>query len=356
MPPLNGRVGAPAPRAPSCPTARRGRRTDARVSTSSARRHSSRSRVTRRCSPPLARLRAMDVPVRCTLYGAGRCRTSSNGRGRCSSCDDAVRVRRIRPAEPRCTMRIGSGRFAAIVLASRTAGEKMMEGVPSALLEAMALRRAGRGNRFGQRRRVARRSGCGSLVPPDDPGRAGRGALRRLSRSGRGRARARTRLRSRFARGTTCARRCASSRPRSNERIETVNIAVIGLGYIGLPTAALLARGGHRVYGYDANPQLRRSLQRGEVATTRCRCSEAVIEALASGRLHVVDGVPSVQARTFCAFRRRLTRASRTFATSKPPPRPSRRWPSAGLDPGAGIDRSAGRDRAHFRTRAERRR
>ena len=90
-----------------------------------------------------------------------------------------------------------------------------------------------------------------------------------------------------------------------------MNIAVIGLGYIGLPTAALLAGRGHRVYGYDVNSRLRRSLQRGHVA-----CDESAgqggraREALASGRLHVVDGIPSVR-RTSCAFPRRRTTASR---------------------------------------------
>lgn len=79
-----------------------------------------------------------------------------------------------------------------------------------------------------------------------------------------------------------------------------MNIAVIGLGYIGLPTASLLARRGHRVYGYDVNARLRRSLQRGHVSATEGPVKEAAQEALASGRLHVVDGIPSVQAYILC--------------------------------------------------------
>ena len=43
---------------------------------------------------------------------------------------------------------------------------------------------------------------------------------------------------------------------------------VVGLGYIGLPTAATLARAGHRVIGVDTNP--------------------AVVETINAGRVHIV--------------------------------------------------------------------
>jgi len=79
-----------------------------------------------------------------------------------------------------------------------------------------------------------------------------------------------------------------------------MNIAVIGLGYIGLPTAALFTRSGHRVYGYDVDAKLRRNLQRGEVTTAEGPVREAALEALASGRLTIVDDVPSAQAYILC--------------------------------------------------------
>ncbi len=79
-----------------------------------------------------------------------------------------------------------------------------------------------------------------------------------------------------------------------------MNVAVIGLGYIGLPTAALFARGGHRVYGYDANPNLRHGLRRGEIATNESAVRLAVSEALTSGNLQVVDQVPGAQAFILC--------------------------------------------------------
>ncbi len=79
-----------------------------------------------------------------------------------------------------------------------------------------------------------------------------------------------------------------------------MNVAVIGLGYIGLPTAALLARGGHRVYGYDANPQLRDSLLRGEIATNESAVRNEVIEAISSGNLEIVDRIPAAGAFILC--------------------------------------------------------
>jgi UDP-N-acetyl-D-mannosaminuronic acid dehydrogenase len=79
-----------------------------------------------------------------------------------------------------------------------------------------------------------------------------------------------------------------------------LNIVVIGLGYIGLPTAALFARCGHRVYGYDVDAQLRHNLQRGEVPGTEAPVNEAVREALRDGRLHVVERIPNAQAYILC--------------------------------------------------------
>ncbi|HEY1883286.1 MAG TPA: nucleotide sugar dehydrogenase [Candidatus Cybelea sp.] len=79
-----------------------------------------------------------------------------------------------------------------------------------------------------------------------------------------------------------------------------MNIAIIGLGYIGLPTAALFAESGHRVYGYDVNAKLRHALQRGEVAAAEEPVRRAVVDALASGRFHAVDRIPSAQAYILC--------------------------------------------------------
>ncbi len=41
-------------------------------------------------------------------------------------------------------------------------------------------------------------------------------------------------------------------------------VCVIGLGYIGLPVAAMLASRDHEVFGYDINPRAVESIQRGQ--------------------------------------------------------------------------------------------
>lgn len=79
-----------------------------------------------------------------------------------------------------------------------------------------------------------------------------------------------------------------------------MNIAVVGLGYIGLPTAALFAQSGHRVYGYDTNAHLRRALQREEVPPMETPVRDAVAEALHAKRLIVVDRIPIAEAYLLC--------------------------------------------------------
>ena len=40
-------------------------------------------------------------------------------------------------------------------------------------------------------------------------------------------------------------------------------ICVVGLGYIGLPVASMLASRGHDVIGYDVNPRAVESINKG---------------------------------------------------------------------------------------------
>ena len=55
----------------------------------------------------------------------------------------------------------------------------------------------------------------------------------------------------------------------SNAKFRTSDVAVVGLGYIGLPTAAVIARSGYRVLGIDVNPH--------------------VVETIGSGRIHIEE-------------------------------------------------------------------
>jgi len=58
---------------------------------------------------------------------------------------------------------------------------------------------------------------------------------------------------------------------------------VIGLGYIGLPTAAVLARAGHRVIGVDVNPDVVSIVNQGRIHIVEPDLDQAVAETVASG-------------------------------------------------------------------------
>ena len=45
----------------------------------------------------------------------------------------------------------------------------------------------------------------------------------------------------------------------------TLDASVIGLGYIGLPTSAVMARAGYRVHGVDVSQHVVDTINRGEV-------------------------------------------------------------------------------------------
>ncbi|MCP5405845.1 MAG: nucleotide sugar dehydrogenase [Pseudomonadaceae bacterium] len=65
-----------------------------------------------------------------------------------------------------------------------------------------------------------------------------------------------------------------------------MNITLIGLGYMGLPMAAILARAGHKVHGVDINPAVVARVNKGECPFAEPGMSELVAEAHASGNLH----------------------------------------------------------------------
>jgi UDP-N-acetyl-D-mannosaminuronic acid dehydrogenase len=65
-------------------------------------------------------------------------------------------------------------------------------------------------------------------------------------------------------------------------------ISVIGLGYMGLPMAALLAKAGHTVVGVDINPATVASVNAGQCPFSEPGMAELVQTAHASGRLRAV--------------------------------------------------------------------
>ena len=79
-----------------------------------------------------------------------------------------------------------------------------------------------------------------------------------------------------------------------------VKVTVLGLGYIGLPTAAMLALGGHTVSGFDVSPRVRAGLRRGadHVADPEVRALAA--DAIATGRFTVSDSIEAADAFIIC--------------------------------------------------------
>lgn len=64
-----------------------------------------------------------------------------------------------------------------------------------------------------------------------------------------------------------------------------MNIAVVGLGHIGLPLAAQYASKGHRVYGCDINPRVVEMVNGGEAYDDEPGLQERVANAVRSGNL-----------------------------------------------------------------------
>jgi UDP-N-acetyl-D-mannosaminuronic acid dehydrogenase len=76
--------------------------------------------------------------------------------------------------------------------------------------------------------------------------------------------------------------------------IETV--AVIGLGYIGLPTAAILATNGLSVVGVDVNQETVDAVNRGEVPFVEPDLAVHVAGAVSQGHLKATTDTPAAQA------------------------------------------------------------
>ena len=62
-------------------------------------------------------------------------------------------------------------------------------------------------------------------------------------------------------------------------------VVMIGLGYIGLPTAALIAQGGVQVHGVDINPSVVETINAGKIHIVEPSLDLAVAEAVKKGFL-----------------------------------------------------------------------
>ena len=77
-------------------------------------------------------------------------------------------------------------------------------------------------------------------------------------------------------------------------------VCVHGLGYIGLPTAAMLANYDHDVYGYDADREVTEQLRGGNVHLDEPGLRAFVNQALESGQLEIVEEVNEAKYHIIC--------------------------------------------------------
>lgn len=77
-------------------------------------------------------------------------------------------------------------------------------------------------------------------------------------------------------------------------------ITVVGLGYIGLPTAVVMAGAGHHVKGFDAKKEVCESLNEGRIHIVENHLQEAFAEVLENGCLEIVSEIPASDIYVIC--------------------------------------------------------
>lgn len=73
--------------------------------------------------------------------------------------------------------------------------------------------------------------------------------------------------------------------------MQSKEITVVGLGYIGLPTAVVMAGAGHHVKGYDAKKEVRESLSKGRIHIVENHLQEAFETVKENGCLEITDEI-----------------------------------------------------------------
>ena len=79
-----------------------------------------------------------------------------------------------------------------------------------------------------------------------------------------------------------------------------MKLCVIGLGYIGLPTAAMFASNGHHVLGVDINLKVLKALKEGKTVIEEPKLEEVVHWVVSEGRLEAGDKPESSDAFIIC--------------------------------------------------------
>ena len=62
-------------------------------------------------------------------------------------------------------------------------------------------------------------------------------------------------------------------------------VTTVGLGYIGLPTSALIASNGIEVFGVDINPEVVETINQGKIHIIEPDLEDAVAQAVEKGYL-----------------------------------------------------------------------
>jgi len=73
--------------------------------------------------------------------------------------------------------------------------------------------------------------------------------------------------------------------------VKNKKITIIGLGYIGLPTAAIFAKTGMDVVGYDLNKKVIDALNKGEILIEEPGLQELVSEVVENGKLRGINAL-----------------------------------------------------------------
>ena len=79
-----------------------------------------------------------------------------------------------------------------------------------------------------------------------------------------------------------------------------LDVNVIGLGYIGLPTAAILARSGHHVVGVDVNQELIKRINHGQFSNLEPGLDDVLNEAVGNGELEASFNAGSADVHIIC--------------------------------------------------------
>lgn len=77
-------------------------------------------------------------------------------------------------------------------------------------------------------------------------------------------------------------------------------VSVIGLGYIGLPTSAVLARSGYKVNGMDTNTVVNSTINAGQIHIKEPHLDELVQKMVLTGRLKAYDAVQPAEIYIIC--------------------------------------------------------